>query len=100
MASARVLLGPVAFRLVADNAVQKGNALLVAQLAGIQAAKQTAHLIPLCHPLPLTWVGVELELNVADESVKIQAEARTVGGTGVEMEARPIFLKTCQGSKH
>jgi cyclic pyranopterin phosphate synthase len=67
-----------------DN-LPKGDALTTAQLAGIMAAKRTAELIPLCHPLPLTHVGVELE--VIDEGVAIVASAETTAQTGVEMEA-------------
>jgi cyclic pyranopterin phosphate synthase len=63
----------------------KGDALVTAQLAGIMAAKRTSELIPLCHPLPLTHVGVHLE--VTDTSVEIEASAETTAQTGVEMEA-------------
>jgi cyclic pyranopterin monophosphate synthase len=63
----------------------KGDALATAQLAGIMAAKRTAELIPLCHPLPLSHVGVELEVREAE--VEIVAEAATTAQTGVEMEA-------------
>jgi cyclic pyranopterin monophosphate synthase len=63
----------------------KGDALVTAQLAGIMAAKRTAELIPLCHPLPLTHVGVRLE--VAESAVEIEAIAETTAQTGVEMEA-------------
>ena len=63
----------------------KGDALAAARLAGIMAAKRTSELIPLCHPLPLTHVAVELE--VRDESVEITASAETQAQTGVEMEA-------------
>ena len=63
----------------------KGDALVTAKLAGIQAAKRTSELIPLCHPLPLTFVGVEIELG--DAEVEIVASAETTAQTGVEMEA-------------
>jgi cyclic pyranopterin phosphate synthase len=63
----------------------KGDALVTAKLAGIQAAKRTSELIPLCHPLPLTHVGVEIELGEAE--VEIIASAETTAQTGVEMEA-------------
>jgi cyclic pyranopterin phosphate synthase len=63
----------------------KGDALVTAQLAGIMAAKRTAELIPLCHPLPLTAVGVELD--VIESGVRIRASAETTAQTGVEMEA-------------
>jgi cyclic pyranopterin monophosphate synthase len=67
------------------GALPKGDALVTAQLAGIQAAKRTAELIPLCHPLPLTHVEVRLE--VADDRVEIESSAETTAQTGVEMEA-------------
>jgi cyclic pyranopterin phosphate synthase len=71
--------------LVKAGDAPKGDVLGVARIAGIQAAKRTAELIPLCHPLALTFVGVEGE--VAGERITLTAEARTTGPTGVEMEA-------------
>jgi cyclic pyranopterin phosphate synthase len=65
----------------------KGDVLGVARIAGIQAAKRTAELIPLCHPLALTFVGVEGSIDVSDGRIVLTAEARTTGPTGVEMEA-------------
>lgn len=67
------------------RALPKGDALVVAQIAGVQAAKRTAELIPLCHPLPLSAVDVRLE--VVDAGVRITASAETTAQTGVEMEA-------------
>lgn len=67
--------------------VPKGNPLVVAQIAGIQAAKRTSELIPLCHQLPLTRVDVHLEIDPALPGVRVRAEARVVARTGVEMEA-------------
>jgi cyclic pyranopterin phosphate synthase len=64
----------------------KGEAMAVARLAGIQGAKETARLVPLCHPVPLTAVSVEFEVS-GDDAVVIVAEVRSVGATGVEMEA-------------
>lgn len=86
-ARASVLLGRKAFSLVRDNQLAKGDALSVARLAGIMAAKQTAALIPLCHPLPLDHVVVSVELQEDGETVIITATCRTRGQTGVEMEA-------------
>lgn len=86
-ASARVLLGPTAFSLVAANQIKKGDVLTVAQLAGIMGSKHTATLIPLCHPLLLSHVEVALELNPGHQAIDILATASTVGPTGVEMEA-------------
>ena len=71
--------------LVADGTASKADVLGVARLAGIMAAKRTAELIPLCHPLPLSFVDVEAELR--ETEVVLTAEARTSGQTGVEMEA-------------
>ena len=67
--------------------MKKGDVLTVAQLAGVMGAKRTADLIPLCHPLALTQIDVRLELDPALPGVQITATARTVGKTGVEMEA-------------
>ena len=72
---------------IAANAIVKGDVLAVARLAGIMAAKRTAELIPLCHSLALTDVEVELTTDAALPGVRVQAVARTVGKTGVEMEA-------------
>ncbi|WP_291987631.1 cyclic pyranopterin monophosphate synthase MoaC [Luteitalea sp.] len=80
-----VRVSAAARRLVRTGAVKKGDPLQAARLAGIMAAKQTAHLIPLCHPLPLTAVQVDVEL--ARGGIAIEATVRTSGQTGVEMEA-------------
>jgi cyclic pyranopterin phosphate synthase len=82
-ARATVRMAPETARRLRD--LPKGDALATAQLAGIMAAKRTAELIPLCHPLPLSFVDVSLE--VGDESVEITAVAETTAQTGVEMEA-------------
>ncbi|XP_008836141.1 molybdenum cofactor biosynthesis protein 1 isoform X3 [Nannospalax galili] len=87
VASAVVLLGPVAFKLVQQNQLKKGDALMVAQLAGVQAAKQTSQLIPLCHHVALNHIQVQLELDSTRHAVVIQASCRARGPTGVEMEA-------------
>jgi cyclic pyranopterin phosphate synthase len=88
--SRRVAVASGTVRMAAETArrlraLPKGDALVTAQLAGIMAAKQTSSLIPLCHPLPLS--AVNLELTVRDESVEIVAEVSTTERTGVEMEA-------------
>ena len=85
VASARVRATPEVVRLIREGAVAKGDVLAVARVAGIAAAKRTAELIPLCHPLGLDAVAVELELE--EDAVAIRAEARNHGKTGVEMEA-------------
>ena len=83
VARARVSMAPATARALRE--LPKGDALATAQLAGIMAAKRTADLIPLCHPLQLTHVEVRLETG--DESVEIEASAETTAQTGVEMEA-------------
>ncbi len=85
LARGAVLLGEEAFVRVATGTAGKGDVLGVARVAGIAGAKRTADLIPLCHPLPLTSVQVRFRLR--RPCVEIEAEARTVGRTGVEMEA-------------
>ncbi len=80
-----IRLRPETLRLVNDNQVKKGDVLTVAQIAGIQAAKKTSELIPLCHPLPLTQLKVSTEIT--GEGVQVTSEARCIGQTGVEMEA-------------
>jgi cyclic pyranopterin phosphate synthase len=84
-ASGRVLLSAAAVAALRDGRVPKGDALAVARIAGIQGAKRTPDLIPLCHPLGLH--GVTVELSVEDSGVRIEAEVRTADRTGVEMEA-------------
>lgn len=86
-ARATVILGPVAFQLLQDNQLAKGDALAVAQLAGIMASKQTSALIPLCHPLPLDHTSVTFDLDKLQNAAVITATCRTTGRTGVEMEA-------------
>lgn len=72
---------------IADGAIGKGDVLAIARLAGIMAAKKTSDLIPLCHPLPLTAVNLDLKLTPELDAVDIEAECKTTGKTGVEMEA-------------
>ena len=86
-AAGRVLMQPATLALIRDGGVKKGDVLQVARLAGIMAAKRTADLIPLCHPLALTSVEVELACNEADNAVDITATCKLKGRTGVEMEA-------------
>ena len=74
-------------RAVLAGDAPKGDVLGVARIAGIQAAKRTAELIPLCHPLPLSFVGVEGSIDADAGTITLTAEARTTGPTGVEMEA-------------
>lgn len=83
----RVQLNAATFDLLARNALPKGDVLTTAKVAGIMAAKKTWELIPMCHPLLLSKVDVRLTPVPADLSIEIEAEARTTGPTGVEMEA-------------
>jgi cyclic pyranopterin monophosphate synthase len=85
VASAAVRVAPETARAIRDGDAPKGDVIGTARIAGIQAAKRTAELIPLCHPLPLSFVDVRIE--VGDTDVAIEAEARTSAQTGVEMEA-------------
>eukprot|EP00729_Bicosta_minor_P006743 gene6743-23364_t len=87
VASAMVMLGDKAFKLVAANDLKKGDVLSVAELAGIMGAKHTATLIPLCHNIVIDKVAVHLKMVPEQQAVKIKATASTVGRTGVEMEA-------------
>lgn len=84
-ASGRVCVSAEVISLLRGVGVPKGDALAVARIAGIQAAKRTSDLVPLCHPLAIH--GVEVDLRVEDEAVVIQATVRTADRTGVEMEA-------------
>ena len=84
-AAGRVLVSPVVVALLRGAGVPKGDTLAVARLAGIMGAKQTPALIPLCHPLAIS--GVTVDLTVTDEAVEIEALVRTTDRTGVEMEA-------------
>jgi cyclic pyranopterin phosphate synthase len=86
-ARARLRMSPETARAVAAGEGPKGEVLGVARLAGIQAAKQTAALIPLAHPIPLSFVDVEAGVDSESGRVELVAEARTVAQTGVEMEA-------------
>ena len=87
IAAGSVVMQPETLRLVADNAFDKGDVLAVARIAGIMGAKQTSNLIPLCHPLPLSRIAVDFDLDTDASAVHITAEAKTTGKTGVEMEA-------------
>ncbi len=87
IAKGRVLLGEKVFQAVCDQNLPKGDLFAVARVAGIMAAKKTAELIPLCHPLPLSKVEINFELEPQDFSLQIEARAKTVAQTGVEMEA-------------
>mgnify|MGYP000704415298 FL=1 len=87
VAGGRVNMSQDTLDTVKSGGLKKGDVLSVAQLAGIMGAKHTAHLIPLCHPLALSHVDVQLTLNEPDCAIDIRAECRLDGKTGVEMEA-------------
>jgi len=87
VARGRVSLRPETLQLVREGRAAKGDVLAVARVAGIMAAKRTAELIPLCHPLPLTKVEVDVRTNEQDTCLEIEARVETVSRTGVEMEA-------------
>ncbi len=87
VARAVVRVTPETAALVAAGDAPKGDVLSVARVAGIQGGKRTSELIPLCHPLALSFLGVEASIDVDSGEITILAEARTTGPTGVEMEA-------------
>ncbi len=87
VAQGEVVMRPETLRLIAEKGVPKGDVLAVAQVAGIMAAKRVPDLIPLCHPLLLTKVDVEFEIDEQASRIEITATARCRGKTGVEMEA-------------
>jgi cyclic pyranopterin phosphate synthase len=87
VAKGEIRMKPETLRLIAEGHAHKGDVLTTAQVAGITGAKQTHNLIPLCHPLPLTQVEVDFEIDEEDSRIEITATARCTGRTGVEMEA-------------
>jgi cyclic pyranopterin phosphate synthase len=87
VATGIITMLPTTFEMVEAGNHKKGDVLGIARIAGIQASKRTADLIPLCHPLALTHVSLEFQLNKAESSITCQVRAETTGPTGVEMEA-------------
>ena len=87
LARGQVVMAPQTLQLIRENKLKKGDVLAVAQIAGIQAAKSTADLIPFCHPLPLDHLSVDFTLDEALPGVCIEARAECAARTGVEMEA-------------
>jgi cyclic pyranopterin monophosphate synthase len=85
VASCRVVMGAETREAISAQNLPKGDAIEVARIAGIMAAKRTSEIVPLCHPIPLT--AVEVEINVATDGVEITATTKTTDRTGVEMEA-------------
>ena len=91
----RVRFNARAFKALAENRLAKGDAIAVARLAGIQAAKRTAEWIPLCHTIPLDHVGVAIELEEGERCAKVRAEVAATWSTGVEMEALVAVQAAC-----
>ncbi|MDM7949040.1 cyclic pyranopterin monophosphate synthase MoaC [Hydrogenophaga sp.] len=87
IAEGRITMLPATLALIQQGTAKKGDVLGIARIAGIQAAKKTSDLIPLCHPIALTRVAVEFEVNESHHSVLCRATAECTGQTGVEMEA-------------
>ena len=87
VATGRIAMQPDTLRLIESGTAKKGDVLGIARIAGIQAAKKTSDLIPLCHPLALTRVALDFEIEPPACAVRCQATVETVGPTGVEMEA-------------
>jgi cyclic pyranopterin phosphate synthase len=87
VAGCNIRMLPETFDIITEGRAKKGDVLGVARLAGIMAAKRTADLIPLCHPLPITKVAVELTPDASLPGIRIEATVKTTGQTGVEMEA-------------
>ena len=95
VARGRVEMSAATLEIVRMGQAKKGDVLAVARLAGIMAAKKTADLIPLCHPLPITKVALDLTLDSARPAVIIEATVKTTGQTGVEMEALTAVSVAC-----
>jgi len=87
IATGKISMLPETFQMVEAGNHKKGDVLGIARIAGIQASKKTADLIPLCHPLALSHVSLEFQANLKDSSITCQVRAETTGPTGVEMEA-------------
>lgn len=95
MASGRLRVSDEAFAIAVSRHTKKGDPIAIAELAGIMGAKKTSDLIPLCHPLPLTNVKLEIEPDEASKSLIVTALAKTTGKTGVEMEALTAVSVAC-----
>ena len=97
-ATGTITMQPATFALVVEGRAKKGDVIGIARIAAIQGAKRTADLVPLCHPLPITRVTVDFELDAAANAVHCTAQVETLGRTGVEMEALTavqVGLLTC-----
>lgn len=95
VASGRVRMAPETLSLALRRDTKKGDPIAIAELAGIMAAKKTSDLIPLCHPLPLSSVKVEIEAADGENALNVTARVKTSGKTGVEMEALTAVSAAC-----
>jgi len=95
VAEGHIKMANATYETVAEGRAKKGDVLSVARLAGIMGAKKTAELIPLCHPLPITKVAVELTLDPDLPGVRVEGTVKTTGQTGVEMEALTAVSTAC-----
>lgn len=95
IAEGRVVMEPATLRLILDGMAKKGDVIATARIAGIMAAKKTHELIPLCHPLLLTKVAIEIEPDEALPGLRVKGLARVTGQTGVEMEALTAVSVAC-----
>lgn len=95
IAKGRVILNEETFNLLQQQALPKGDALASAKIAGIMGAKETHRLIPLCHPIALSYVDVRFAVNEAELTIEVEGEARCTGKTGVEMEALVAVQVAC-----
>ncbi len=86
-ATGHITMLPATFALISSGTAKKGDVIGISRIAAIQGAKRTAELVPLCHPLPITRVAVDFELDAATHTVHCSAQVETLGRTGVEMEA-------------
>ncbi len=93
IATGHITLSSKTLALIRDGKTKKGDVLAVAELAGIMGAKQTAQLIPLCHPLALT--GIKIDLQLEEAGIRVTAQVTTIGKTGVEMEALAAVSIAC-----
>ncbi|KPJ67521.1 MAG: molybdenum cofactor biosynthesis protein MoaC [Coxiella sp. DG_40] len=91
-ASGKIFLAPETIELIRQNQIQKGDVLTIAKIAGIQAAKQTAYLIPLCHPLTIDNINVQS--HITQNGIVAESEVKCVGKTGIEMEALTVVTVT------
>ena len=87
MAKGRIIMKAETLAIIMDGSAKKGDVLGIARLAGIMAAKKTSELIPLCHPLPISKITIDIEPITSENSIEIQSMVKTTGQTGVEMEA-------------